>query len=231
MTELAQTYVHLAYDFTREERDWLIEYLEQIGKEVALDLFNQDISLYARVEEGSLKLWLTALGALYIGIGQYGSFRSGVDYMVKDGREFSERVIEVLYDKGVEQSEVIRTERRLKIPGKVQRLMKQIDRLKSDQVNSKDIEQVKRELMSVLNSIDNEKDRNLIVSAVSDNISPLLPDPLPVPKYNFSHEVILPREQDYKPRSIFLEPLTKYGGGNKGKDKPIILHHRLILKQ
>ncbi len=62
---------------------------------------------------------MTVAGALYIGIGQYGSFRSGIDYIAKDSKRFSNTVIEqFIATQKIDESVIFRTERRLGIPGK-----------------------------------------------------------------------------------------------------------------
>lgn len=34
----------------------------------------------------SVKVYIALTGAIYLAIGQYGSFRSGIDYMIEDAK-------------------------------------------------------------------------------------------------------------------------------------------------
>jgi len=42
----------------------------------------------ARIEEGSIKTWITAAGIIYAGVAGYGLFHSGNDHMIQDGKAF-----------------------------------------------------------------------------------------------------------------------------------------------
>jgi len=55
------------------------------SREFSNSLLNRDLDCYALSEEGSLKNWLVGVGAaLYIGIGEYGDFRSGLNQLAED---------------------------------------------------------------------------------------------------------------------------------------------------
>ena len=51
------------------------QYLKGLISKYANLIFDQQTEVYVRLEDGSLKVILAVVGALYIGIGQYGSFR------------------------------------------------------------------------------------------------------------------------------------------------------------
>ena len=93
MPKLAETYIHLKIEPTDDFLDASKAYLYHQNLRIAKDIFHGEIELYVRVEEGSFKAWITVLGLIYIGIGQYGSFRGGIDHVVNDARWFSEYVI------------------------------------------------------------------------------------------------------------------------------------------
>ncbi|WP_299494584.1 hypothetical protein [uncultured Shewanella sp.] len=61
-------------------------YLEELTSKYANLIYDQQTEIYVQLQEGSLKVTLAVVGALYIGIGQYGSFHSGIDYMIKDSK-------------------------------------------------------------------------------------------------------------------------------------------------
>lgn len=132
MLKIAETYIH----FKIEPTDIFIEeskaYLFYRSQSIANEIFHYDINVYVRVESGSYKAWVTVVGAIFIGISQYGSFRSGIDHIVNDARTFSEHVIsDFINESGVKEERIFRLERRLGVSGKIQRVLKRIDQLES----------------------------------------------------------------------------------------------------
>src|SRR5690606_28837010 len=77
---------HFDLDFNEIPLHEAERYLEELTSKYANLIYDQQTKIYVRLQEGSLKVTLTVVGALYIGIGQYGSFRSGIDYMIKDAK-------------------------------------------------------------------------------------------------------------------------------------------------
>ncbi|MFC1876628.1 hypothetical protein ACFL2E_05065 [Thermodesulfobacteriota bacterium] len=205
MTKLAETYIHLNIEASQEFIKESEEFLHHFAQLFSSEIFEQDTRIYIRYESGSWKTWVTVAGAIYIGIGQYGSFRSGIDYLLKDSKRFSNAVIENFVEKEkIDESLIYRTERRLGIPGKIQRLFKRIDKLKSynqtdlidhrkypwGKSNSEverpktfpidnEIKNIKHEIIQIFKTLEHEEDKNLFVGALSETVSIIeLPAPM-----------------------------------------------------
>jgi len=173
--EIAETYIHINYDYELKQKSHseIKLYLETNAQEWAKKYFKQPIAIAITVEDGSLKTWITVAGLIYAGVAGYGSFRSGIDYMVKDAKSFSNYVIEQFYQyENTPDEDIIRDERRLGIPGKIQRLFKKSDKL--DKLNNYDrdelVEELRQELTSILDLMDEQKDRELLLENVRDEL-------------------------------------------------------------
>ena len=95
MTKLAETYIHLKIDATDDFQREVREYLYELSQGISYQIFGQETQIDISFEDGSWKTWIAVAGAIYIGIGQYGSFRSGIEFMVKDARKFSNVVTQL----------------------------------------------------------------------------------------------------------------------------------------
>ncbi|MBV8751312.1 MAG: hypothetical protein JO328_00445 [Hyphomicrobiales bacterium] len=86
-----------------------------------------------QLEEASLKARVTVLGVLgliYYGVGNYKAFKDGVADLCKDARTYAADVCgQVIQMSHVSNKQVYRVERRLKTPGKLNRLMLQLEKL------------------------------------------------------------------------------------------------------
>ncbi len=190
MTKLAETYIHLKIDPTDVFKREVEAYLYELSQDASFQIFNQQTLIDIRFEDGSWKTWIAVAGAIYIGIGQYGSFRSGVEYSVKDARKFSNIVIERFVEKEkLNQDIIFRTERRLGVPGKIHRLFQRIDRLQKyfpadglkypwtesyskleKALLDKELLKIKYEILGIYNLLDHEQDQSLFIKSLSGKI-------------------------------------------------------------
>jgi hypothetical protein len=215
MTKIAETYIHLKFDatdnFTKENR----EYLYDIAKSVAYDLFHQHCDIDIKIEDGSWKTWIALVGSIYIGIGQYGSFRSGLDTMVKDSKYFSSTIVEKFIDeKEINQEIIFRIERRLGVPGKIQRLFKKIDRLDDNitltqqtgamkqsltinfvEDNENIKEEIKNEILSILEQLSNQQDKQLFYNSIPSPLRDNIPEDFPLSNIGYQTKAILNDEK------------------------------------
>lgn len=128
MTKLAEAYIHLKIDATDDFKKESKYFLYELARSVSNERFNQDTEINIKFEDGSWKAWVTVAGVIYLGIGQYGSFRSGLEYLVKDARNFSQIVVErFIENNNLDDDIIFRSERRLGVPGKINRLFQRID--------------------------------------------------------------------------------------------------------
>lgn len=187
MTRLAETYLHLNIRLSETDMYQLQVYLNDRAVTFAEGLFRQAPKFMVRVEEGSVRLWIVVAGALYAGISGYGSFRSGVDYAIKDARTFSERVLNDVRNSGISDAEIRRFERRLGVPGKIQRLFRQLDRLQeggrslSKAEYEREIQSINRGLDSLFKEVDRKQDRTLILDNLTMEFESRLPERFPIP--------------------------------------------------
>ena len=187
MTKLAETYLHLDIRLAEPDILELQAYLQQRAATFSEGLFGQVPEFAVYVKDGTIRTWLVVAGALCVGIGQYGSFRSGVDYAVKDARTFSERVLQDVKNSGVSEAEIRRFERRLGVPGKIERLFRRLDRLKARgrDLSKADFEQevqsISHGLQSIFRVVDDKRDRALILNNLPMEIRSKLPERLPKP--------------------------------------------------
>ncbi len=190
MSVLSQAYIHLKVEASLYELEAVEEYLSFIGKKFALELYGNNLDVNVRIEEGSLKTWVTTAGFIYAGIAGYGSFRSGIDHMNHDGRAFGELVSSAFIEKAnVDKERVYRVERRLGVPGKIKRLLVRIDKLQkathTNQIVKKELSVLQREVQDIVNHIDSESDAELFVSNLPNDFRNVqLPIPSkPIPNY------------------------------------------------
>ncbi len=79
-------------------------YLSDITSRYSDSIYNQNTDIHVNLEEGSLRATLLVLGTLYIGIGQYGSFRSGIDYMINDAKSLMSLVTSQIVKNGMNET-------------------------------------------------------------------------------------------------------------------------------
>ncbi|MCG6190009.1 hypothetical protein [Maribellus maritimus] len=133
--KLGETY--LKFDFEYNESNILLI------KEIILTNFSEltqlkslkrdDLKISIEFDEGSLKTRIKFWGALitiYIGIGQYGSFRAGLREIEKDMRTLSENIIERIdHNPNINSENIIRTEKRTGLTGKLKRILNRLEYL------------------------------------------------------------------------------------------------------
>ncbi|MDQ7049024.1 MAG: hypothetical protein Q9M92_05570 [Enterobacterales bacterium] len=160
------------------------------------------------VEEGSVKAWLTVVGTIYAGIASYGSFRSGIDYLAEDSKDFSEYVLKTFKSEAKLPKETYyRTERRLCTPGKIQRLYKAIDS-KQGSINK---EAIHLKTKQIITELDSPQDRKYFLNEIPQEIIGGFPEPLPK-RDNYIQEIYaISRESELrsiKKESKILTELT-----------------------
>jgi hypothetical protein len=184
---IAETYIHIADVPRGLSKDKARQYLEQHVYAWAEQNFKNTVIVKVRVEEGSLKVWVLVGGlAIFNFVANYGSFRSGIDYLVSDARAFSDYVIEKFSeDENIPEGALLRTERRLGVPGKIQRYLKSLDKLNSPDIGQNQrqvkIEELREEFIEILELLDSPQDRELFIEEVPPNISQQPNVPLPEP--------------------------------------------------
>jgi len=187
-TKIAETYFRIEIELNLPDQEGLEKSLDAIAANASRGLFNQQVEVVSFVTSGSIRGWVVAAGTMALAIEHYGGFRDGLDYLIRDARTFSDQIISTVQNSGVPESKILRTERRLGVPGRVKRLLVQLDELKSHgrdlskaQYDAK-IESVKRKTLAILGDTDDTQDRALIVEVLPSSVRSRLPSQLPKPR-------------------------------------------------
>src|SRR5262245_41461509 len=115
---LLQAYVHiqLRSTLTANRLEQLQRELTDFAEARGRFFICPEVDVEIEFKEGSLKSYLTIAGALYLAISNYGSFRSGVDYLYSDIKRLSDTLVaESLFVTKAKHREIIRTEARVGI--------------------------------------------------------------------------------------------------------------------
>ena len=173
MSLLSVHYYHLDIELNENEIEKFKEKFRQVAKNISLILYNQNVEVRIKVEQGSLKTWIAIIGTLYFAIGEYGSFRSGVDQLIEDSK-IVQKVIEVaIKNSGYQEYLILEDKRGYTTSDKIRRLILRLDRLENS-INELSSEKIKIEIeglinytRTILNEVDDVRDFNLILREIS----------------------------------------------------------------
>ncbi|MEZ0148546.1 MAG: hypothetical protein AB9Q22_00270 [Candidatus Reddybacter sp.] len=149
--------------------------------------FKNEVFIKISVEDGSLIIKVL-VGGLAIAnlVANYGSLRSGIDQVVDDSRNFSGMVIaQFKQDERIPDQSIIRAERRLGVPGKIQRFYKKLDKVNLDD-NSRNertviIDDLKDEFISIIELLEAPEDREMFIAETPELLTSQLGQSLPAP--------------------------------------------------
>lgn len=180
--------IYIKFDFEYSESN--IDQITKIFKKHSLYI-NNELILNAKTyniafefNKGSLKakvvIWTTAI---YMGIANYGSFRAGLREIMKDVKTFSEIVINKCEnDPGFGQSDIIRTEKRTGIIGRIEELYSRIDKLErninnlSDNQIQNELREIKQEIANITVVLGNQ-DHSAFLNELAEQYKQDLPQP------------------------------------------------------
>lgn len=184
---IAETYIHIKDVPRFLTKDKAHLYLQRNIKKWAEKSFKNDVRIEISVEEGTLIVRVLVSGLVLANlVVLYGGLRTGIDYMVKDSRSFSNTVIENFKrDENISDQSIIRAERRLGVPGKIQRFYRSIDKINSNDYSRNErqevIDDIKEEFISIIELLETEEDRELFIAEIPTNVISQLPQSLPAP--------------------------------------------------
>lgn len=178
LTLIAQSYLHVRQLDQRQltlERS--LEVIDRVATQAALAVY-ETVDLELVVEDGSRKVWATVLAVGAV-LSQYGSIRSGADYLVNDAKQFGQIVSSAFVNEARVPPEcVVRKERRLGAPGRLLRALKELDRLsQTPGATPAEIRAVSRQLEEVLRDFDDVEDRAKIRAQIPEPYGSKLPEP------------------------------------------------------
>jgi len=171
-------------------------YLKEIVSKYSDLIYRQKTEVYVHLEDGSLKVRLAIVGAIYIGIGQYGSFRSGIDYLINDAKSLKEIVTSEIVRNGINESDIIDSKRMHCDPDRIRRVLLAIDRLESrkcmpKEERLKEISKIMTSVYKICGSV-SEIDAGLFASSISEKY---WPERRRIPEYVETYKLVA-REED-----------------------------------
>jgi hypothetical protein len=196
VTYLAGMEFHFDMDYQNIDLLEAESYLKDLTSKYSDLFFNQRTEVKIQFREGSLKANIAILGAIYIGIGQYGSFRSGIDFLIQDAKALRERVTIELIKKGVSETDIIENKRLYCAPDRIRRILLAIERLESkknypEEYFLKELSKIKTSVSKLGYGLDAD-DMGLFASSINSKYWPKNRDiPSLVKRYN-----LLAREED-----------------------------------
>jgi len=206
---VAETYIHLRYDPFPGIKSSAVEFLKEKVELYGKEYLTSDAEYICIIEDGSLKVWVLVAGVtIYELISGYGAFRSGLDYLVNDIYYFSDNIIRDASTKSrIHEETIIRAERRLGIPGKIQRIYNQgeyiqnnYNNLSPNEVNEQ-LGKLLEDVIKLCNTI-NENDKEYFINNLPDIIKDNLPEPIPInPNLRLNRYII---REDERRRAQFI---------------------------
>lgn len=180
---LCQAYVHIEVDhLSSPELDDLKRHLGLFVETRGRFFLYEEVSTDVEFKEGSLKMYLTVAGALYIAIGQYGSFRSGVDFLATDAKRLAECIAsESLFLTKSRHDKTIRVEARLGVAGSLKAAVDKLERIKNElgtvplPHSTKEIVELKAEVSKLMDNLNDPADPPYVASELCKLIVSLLP--------------------------------------------------------
>lgn len=216
MTKIAETYLRLDIRLDNNDKIEFKRYLEKQARIYASELFHQDATFVVHIEDGSVKAWILVGGILFTNaLVQYGSIRTGLDYAIKDARHFSENVFNDIKASGIPSNDIGRFERRLGVPGQLNRIFKRIDNLQKEgrDLSKADYDRefslIRKQLIKTLGQIDNRNDLRLVRNNLPKSLELSLPAPPRLPSKQYMPTVAL-RPEEYEDTQDYLS-LTHQG--------------------
>lgn len=180
-------------------------YLSDITSKYSDIIFDQQTDIRVTLEEGSLKATLFVLGTLYIAIGEYGSFRSGIDYMINDAKLLKDLVSSKIVKNGLNEANIIESKRIQCDPDKIRKVLLSIERLESKknlapEEIEKDISKIKTSVFNICRHLSNE-DAGCFVSSIQKKY---WPNDREIPYFIKRYNLVVRKEEISKSRFTVL---------------------------
>jgi hypothetical protein len=183
--KISETYIKLKIDYNSDKKQTIRGTLKQVAeKQIADFKYKDGLIVVIEIEKGSLKTKVVIYGTIIIqGIANYGSIRQGINQIYDDVKTISERVIEsARQDDNDIDNNVIRTEKRTGLIGRLKRTLDRIEYLQTN-LNNIGNNQVQEELNSLRQDLANiiellsQEERQAILNSLPADIGNNLPQP------------------------------------------------------
>lgn len=178
MTPLAEAYIHLkpfnAPPFLLEEH---VAIISKIARGAAEKYYKKDVEIEVWIEPGSLRIWVRVKGTIVTSaliIAGTASVINAVEPLIDAAVWFDNTVIDGYFgETAPPENSTFRTERRTKIPGKINRtierlewLQENFDSLSPNEVNE-ELRRVQRALRSIAAQLGDEAEAHQVGEAIS----------------------------------------------------------------
>lgn len=185
MYKVAETYIRYDMEYSDVNRAKLYEIYLSLLSEFPADsaIGESDYKISIEFEKGSLKsrvvIWTSSI---ILAISSYGSFRTGIISMYNDSRAFSDKLITLAEKSQPLEADILRSERRTGIVGRVEELYRRVDLLEK-QTKELSIIQIEEELGGIkqeianIQAILNEPDREEFLADLGEKYTEKLPVP------------------------------------------------------
>lgn|SRR5699024_7324298 len=184
--KVGETYLKFDFEYNKSNQERIKEaYLIQVAHLEREILKNRELlKISIEYDKGSLKTRIVIWGtAIYLGIANYGSFRAGVREIINDVHWFSANVIERIDDgPTINENDIIRTEKRTGLPGRIQEVYNRIDRLERKLNNLSntqiqvELQLIKQEVSNLVAVLPNQAGQEFL-NELEQNYSQNLPNP------------------------------------------------------
>jgi hypothetical protein len=186
---LCQAYVHIELpDFDDAHLANLKKHLELFVSTRGRFFLYEDVATDVEFKSGSLKLYLTIAGSLYVAIGQYGSFRDGVNFLAGDTKRLAECVVsESLFLTKSRHDTTIRAEARIGVTGTLKSAVDRLSFISSQlgdiplQKSTEQIGEVHDDIGRLIENLNDPADPPYIADELCKVVKEFLPSSPPVP--------------------------------------------------
>ena len=172
MTRLANIFFVLDVQYSNLEKKESEEYLTKIIKPFTEALYRQETDIHIYLEDGSLKINIAIVGALYIAIGQYGSFRSGLESLKNDAKFIESYLVNDMSKNGLSSNKITTRKTNAGVSSSLLRLMNRIEKLKefnkNDEKYQREIENIVHYTLKLIENTPDDNDKKLIVNVVHE---------------------------------------------------------------
>jgi hypothetical protein len=183
--KISETYIKLKIDYNSDKKQTIRRTLKQVAeKQIADFKYKDGLIVVIEIEKGSLKTKVVIYGTVIIqGIANYGSIRQGINQKYDDVKTVSERVIQSARQDDIDiDNNVIRTEKRTGLIGRLKRTLDRIEYLQTN-LNNLGNNKVQEELISLRQDLANiiellnQEERLAILNSLPTEIGINLPEP------------------------------------------------------
>jgi hypothetical protein len=218
---LCQAYIHIEpVKETKAQLEELKRHLQAFITSRGQFFLYEEVATDVEFKEGSLKVYLTIAGALYIAIGQYGSFRDGVNFLAGDAKRLAECVVsESLFITRSRHDNTIRAEARTGVVGALKSAIDRLNQIReelgdvSPQTSARHIAELREQVEKLISNLNDPADPPYVANGLCELVKELLPSKPPhdPKKPAPSQQMVAFYRKEREELISYLSKLTKKG--------------------